>query len=83
MVDLPPDIQARRSIEDRAIKLGAERRSLEAQLAQNTEAIKKLLGEVLAARVPLEGFAQMVGVTRQTLYHWRNETTWPASPDVL
>ena len=30
-------------------------------------------GEAAAADVPLEAFPNMVGVTRQTLYHWRDE----------
>jgi hypothetical protein len=80
MVDLPPEIQARRSVEDRALKLGAERAELDAQMALNTLAIKALMGEAEAAQLPLEGFAKMVGVSRQTLYHWRNETGFPGSP---
>lgn len=85
MVDLPPEIEARRSVEDRALKLGADRAELDAQLARNTLAIKALMGEAEAVRLPLESFAKMVGVSRQTLHHWRamDPPPWPASPTVL
>jgi hypothetical protein len=76
-------MQARRDVEDRAVQLGAERAELDTKLALNTAKIKSLMGEAVAARIPLEGFAKMVGVSRQTLHHWRGEPDWPASPDVL
>jgi hypothetical protein len=47
---------------------------LDAKLALNTVAIKALLDEAMEAKVLLEDFALMVGVSRQALYHWRDGT---------
>jgi hypothetical protein len=43
MTDLPPDILARRAIEDRALALGAERREIDDQHIANTRAIIALI----------------------------------------
>ena len=75
MVDLPPDMQQRRSIEDRAVELGVERRELQRALDTNSERIRRLLPEAVAAGIPLEQYAKMVGVSRQTLHHWNAELT--------
>lgn len=81
--DLSAKMQARRSVEDQALEYGAERRDLTAKLDANTERIRRLLHEAIKHGVPIEQFAKMVGVTRQTLYHWRGEPGWGASPDRL
>jgi DNA-binding transcriptional regulator YiaG len=73
MDDLPPQIQARRAIEDRAAKLGASRRTLEADLNTNTAEIRALLGDAEGSGVSYDQLAQLIGVSRQTLYHWRED----------
>jgi hypothetical protein len=72
MTDLPPDMQARRAVEDRAVQLGAERRGLDDQAAANTQAIIDLLPQAETAGVPLEHLAGLLTVSRQTLYRWRD-----------
>lgn len=71
MNDLPPDIQARRAIEDRAATLGAERRGFEAGLAANTHLIIDLLRDADGVGIPHEQLAQLLGVSRQSIYNWR------------
>ena len=71
MASLPPDMQARREIEDRALELGAERAGLEDRLGTNTEQIGDLLSKALETGVPVEHYSRMVGVSRQTLYRWQ------------
>ena len=70
-MNLPPEIQARRVIEDRAAVLGAEREQLDEQSTANTAAIMALLGEAEDAGMPIEHFAALVKVTKQTLYRWK------------
>ena len=71
MTDLPPEIQARREIEDRAAKLGAQRKAFEAQLHDNAGKIKVLLRDAEGTGISFDQLAQLIGVSRQTLYHWR------------
>jgi len=71
MDEIPPEIRARREIEDQALLLGAERRNLESGLTVNTQRIIDLMPQALAAGMPLDGFAKLVGVSRQTLYRWQ------------
>jgi hypothetical protein len=71
MNGLPPHIQARRAVEDQALRLGNQRRDLNAQTIANTQAIMVLLPKAQAAGVPLEQLAEMVQVSRQTLYRWQ------------
>ncbi len=71
MSALPPNIQARRTIEDRAAQLGAKRTKIQARLAANTQAMVELLGEARGAGIPLEQLAALLGVSRQTLFNWR------------
>jgi len=71
MNDLPPNIQARRAIEDRAAKLGAQRRGYETGLARNTQEIIDLLRDADGSGVPLEQLAALLGVSRQSIYNWR------------
>jgi len=74
MAEIPRDIQATRAIEDRSIELGDERGRLENELAANTTAIVALLREWADAGspIPLDRLASLVGVSRQTLYRWRD-----------
>jgi hypothetical protein len=71
MNDLPEQIQTRRAIEDRAATLGAERRGFEAGLTANTHLIIDLLRDADGSGVPLEQLAQLLGVSRQSIYNWR------------
>ena len=74
-----PDIQGRRRAEDEALKLGSRRRKLERRLATNTRAITAFLPNALAAGVSLDGYAKLVGVSRQTLYRWQEIASRPDS----
>jgi transcriptional regulator GlxA family with amidase domain len=71
MIDLPPNIQRRRELEERAITLGVERRTLEAKQAGNLGAIVGLVQDAEGV-LPLEEIARLVGVSRQTLYRWQD-----------
>lgn len=71
MADLPPDIQARRNIEDRAAHLGAKRRDLDGELTENTQDIIQLLRDAEGTGVTYDYLAHLTGVSRQTLYRWR------------
>jgi DNA-binding FadR family transcriptional regulator len=71
MSNLPPYIQARRAIEDRAAQLGAERRELDGRTEANVRAVIDLLHEADGTGVSYDQLAQLIGVSRQTLYHWR------------
>ncbi len=72
MTKLPPDIRARRAIEDRALALGAERRRIDDLHIENTRKIIALIPHAGEAGVPLEDLASMVQVSRQTLHRWRD-----------
>jgi Homeodomain-like domain len=71
MNDLPPDIQARRAIEDRAATLGAQRRELNQRLEANTHAMIDLVREAGGSGIPFEQLAALLGVSRQTIFNWR------------
>jgi hypothetical protein len=71
MNETPPDIQVRRSIEDQIVKLGSERTRLENELGANIEAIVAAIPKAIEADIPFDGIAKLVGVSRQTLYRWR------------
>lgn len=73
MSELPPDIKTRREVEDRAAQLGDERRRLQAQTAANTQAIIDLLRDSDGANVTYEQLASLLGVTRQTVFTWREQ----------
>ena len=72
-MSIPPDLQARRSIEDRAAQLGAKRRELEAERGANNQAIIQLLRDAEGAGVTYDYLAHLTGVSRQTLHRWRAE----------
>lgn len=69
---VPPGMQARREIEDEAIRLGRVRMDLDNQYAENTQALIDLFGSALEAGIPIDGYAKLVGVSRPTLYRWRS-----------
>ena len=71
--DIPPEMQVRRDLEDRLIQLGRKRREVEQEASENVRAITEALAEASVAHIPIEHVAQLVGVSRQTLYRWRDE----------
>jgi hypothetical protein len=66
------EIDRRRDIEDRALKLRAERAELHEGLRENTAAITALLAEAVELGIAVEQFARLVGIRRQSLYRWRD-----------
>ncbi len=71
MTDIPPDLQARRAIEDNLIRLGSERTRLEGELAANISVILAAIPKATEVGIPFDGVAKLVGVSRQTLYRWQ------------
>jgi hypothetical protein len=65
------EIDQRRGIEDRALKLRAKRAELHGGLRENTAAITALLAEAVELGIAVEQFARLVGIRRQSLYRWR------------
>jgi hypothetical protein len=71
MSDLDQSIQARRAIEDRLIQLGNERDELTRKTSENIQAITDAMAVAVDAGIPIEYIAQLVRVSRQTLYRWK------------
>lgn len=61
----------RHGIEKHAADAGAERAKLDDGLAANTQWIIDLMPSAMEAGVPLDTYAKLVGVSRQTLYRWQ------------
>jgi CRP-like cAMP-binding protein len=80
MDSLTPTIQARRAAEDRVARLAEERRDLDNRVAANTQAIVAAMPEALDAGMTFDQLAELIGVSRQTLYRWprdrRNAAAW-------
>jgi hypothetical protein len=71
MNPMPAELQDRRAIEDQAIKLAEERNRLTWEMAANTWAIIELLRDPRHSMMPLDHLANLLGVSRQSLYRWR------------
>jgi hypothetical protein len=71
MTDLPPDLQARRAVEDELARLGSERNRLESEAGTNLETIVAAIPRATEVGIPFDGIAHLVGVSRQTLYRWQ------------
>jgi hypothetical protein len=74
MDDLSPKaqlLQRRHSIETLAVEAGEERAKLDDKLVVNTQWIIDLMPQAMEAGIPLDTFAKLVGISRQTLYRWR------------
>jgi predicted nucleic acid-binding Zn-ribbon protein len=71
-MELPPNVQVQRAVEDRAIKLGNERTQLEGRLGEITEEAVDLMGEAERSSVSIERLAELIQVARPTLYRWRD-----------
>jgi len=69
-------LRRRRFIEDHAIELGATRIVLEEQLTNNTGDIIDRMRDAAEVGIPLDTYAKLVGVSRQTLYRWRDAVTY-------
>jgi transcriptional regulator GlxA family with amidase domain len=70
-MDLPPDVQAQRDVEDRAIKLGAERAELQERDAALINEALELMEDAERDGVSIERLAALIQVSRPTLYRWR------------
>jgi len=66
-----PELQARRAIEDAALRVRADREELQHQLARNTQNAIDLVRPALESGLSLDQLADLIGVSRQTLYRWR------------
>ncbi len=71
-MDLPPDVEAQRAVEDKAIKLGNERAKLENRLGKIIEEAVELMGDAERNGVSIERLAQLIQIQRSTLYRWRD-----------
>jgi hypothetical protein len=76
MATEPQDLQGRRAVEDRIIKLGERRRQLQGKIDKNTQNIVDVVPEALQAGIPFDGIAKLIGVPRQTLYRWRDAAVY-------
>jgi hypothetical protein len=74
-MDLPPDVQAQRAVEDKAIKLGSKRARLEGGLAKTIEDAVELMGDAERSGVSIGRLAELLQIERSTLYRWREATT--------
>jgi hypothetical protein len=70
-MDLPADVKARRDVEDKAIRMGRKRGRLEAQLEQSIPETVALMDEADRAGISIDHLAELVRVSRPTLYRWR------------
>lgn len=71
MPNLPPAVQARRAVEDKAIELGEERRGLERREGEISEEAVELMQHANAAGVSIDQLAELIQVSHPTLYRWR------------
>jgi hypothetical protein len=65
-------LQKKQQHELAAIQAGEERAAIESKLTENTQWIIDLMPKALEAGIPLDTYAKLVGVSRQTLYRWRD-----------
>jgi DNA-binding transcriptional regulator YiaG len=68
---LPPQLQKRREVEDRAIALGTQRHELNQGVEANTHAIIDLLRDTDGTGISFDQLAALLNVSRQSLYNWR------------
>ena len=64
-------LQKKHNIETLAVEAGEQRAKLDDELAANTQWIIDLMPQAMEAGIPFDTFAKLVGVSRQTLYRWR------------
>jgi DNA-binding transcriptional regulator YiaG len=69
----------RHGLEQLAAETGRKRAEAHADMVANTEFIVRLMPEAVAADIPIDTFAKLVGVSRQTLYRWKDEHPEPES----
>ena len=75
------EVQIRRNMEDQALELGRKRLKLAAEVEANMNIIRRRLPEAIAAGIPVEHYAQMVRVSRQTLHRWREAAAHAGSSE--
>jgi hypothetical protein len=71
MTEIPPDMRVRRALEDEALRIGRERAELADRTRENTWEIIELLRRPEHALIPLDHLAQLLGVSRPSIYRWR------------
>jgi hypothetical protein len=71
MNPIPAELQDRRAVEDRAVQLAEQRQELTGRMTENTWAIIELLRDPRHGLIPLDHLANLLGVSRQSLYRWR------------
>ena len=64
-------LQEKQNYEALAAEAGEQRSKLEDELAINTQWIIDMIPKAAEAGIPFDTFAKLVGVSRQTLYRWR------------
>jgi DNA-binding XRE family transcriptional regulator len=64
-------LRKKQAIERWAVELGEERTQLEEDLLINRQSIMDREREALDVGIPVDAFARLVGISRQTLYRWR------------
>jgi hypothetical protein len=64
-------MQARRVVEDEAVRIGRDRAKLANRTRENTWAIIELLRKPEHTLIPLEHLADLLGVSRPSIYRWR------------
>lgn len=66
-------LRRKHAIELAAAEAGEKRARAQDDLLSNTQTIVELMPQAVAADIPLDTFAKLVGVSRQTLYRWRDD----------
>lgn len=72
-------LRRRQGIELLAAEQGEKRAKAQDEVLSTTEFIVRLMPEAVASDIPIETFAKLVGVSRQTLYRWKDEHPEPES----
>ncbi len=65
-------LQKKQNCETLAAEAGVQRADLEAKLIANTQWVIDMIPKAAEAGIPFDTFAGLVGVSRQTLYRWRD-----------
>jgi hypothetical protein len=72
MTTLPPDVEARRTVENEALRLGDERARLLGEVGANLDAMLDGFDRAKEVGISIEQYASHLKVRRQDLYRWRN-----------
>jgi DNA invertase Pin-like site-specific DNA recombinase len=66
-------LRRRAGIEDIVRDLGEQRSRLTDDLASVEQTMREIVLDALEAGVPLDTYAKLVGVSRPTVYRWRDD----------